>query len=339
MSRLKLWFKPTKYMSHLRMARLYHPIFADHCELVSDANYAQAEIVFLYLEPHDYDSFYRAFPALATKYVIAYCVWEASEIPDSYKRSIQRVQEIWTCSRYCQAAFARHHPCVHYVPHIIARDMTASEDDLHLVKHRIAYDPRLTYFLTIARRWGGHKNVQGLVGAFTRQRHHMPHARLIVKVKAGARPGPYTDPRVIWIAEDCGDAQINALYRLSQVYVSAHRGEGWGLTMSDAMLFGLPVMATGYSGNLEFMNAENSVLFDFVESRIRPEDQYCDYTGDMAWAYPDHDDVAGKFQWMYDALTSDVVASRVRRAADELIRFDQRAVESRILERLHAIRQ
>ena len=37
-------------------------------------------------------------------------------------------------------------------------------------------------------------------------------------------------------------------------YVSLHRSEGLGLTMAEAMYFGKPVIATAYSGNLDFMN-------------------------------------------------------------------------------------
>ena len=45
-----------------------------------------------------------------------------------------------------------------------------------------------------------------------------------------------------------------------------------GRELSEAMAFGNPVVATGYSGNLEFMNGENSFLVNFQESRIRSEE-------------------------------------------------------------------
>ena len=41
-------------------------------------------------------------------------------------------------------------------------------------------------------------------------------------------------------------------------YASLHRSEGFGITMAEAMLLGKPVIATGYSGNLDFMRPENS---------------------------------------------------------------------------------
>jgi len=44
--------------------------------------------------------------------------------------------------------------------------------------------------------------------------------------------------------------------------ISPHRGEGWGLCLSSMMFLGKPTIATNYSGNLQFMNSENSYLVD-----------------------------------------------------------------------------
>jgi glycosyltransferase involved in cell wall biosynthesis len=46
------------------------------------------------------------------------------------------------------------------------------------------------------------------------------------------------------------------LYAEADVYISLHRSEGYGLTIQEAMLHGLPVIATGWSGNMEFMRGE-----------------------------------------------------------------------------------
>ena len=53
-------------------------------------------------------------------------------------------------------------------------------------------------------------------------------------------------------------------------YVSLHRSEGLGLTMAEAMYFGKPVIATAYSGNLDFMTEENSYLVPHTMAEIGP---------------------------------------------------------------------
>ena len=47
------------------------------------------------------------------------------------------------------------------------------------------------------------------------------------------------------------------------IYVSLHRSEGFGLGLAEAMKLGIPTIATAYSGNLDFMNSDNSYLVDF----------------------------------------------------------------------------
>ena len=63
-------------------------------------------------------------------------------------------------------------------------------------------------------------------------------------------------------------ASMSRLIARSDCYVSLHRAEGFGYTMAEAMLAGKPVIATGYSGNLEFMNDDNSFLVAAGRSEV-----------------------------------------------------------------------
>ena len=80
------------------------------------------------------------------------------------------------------------------------------------------------------------------------------------------------------------DNEIKALYREADAYVSLHRAEGYGLTIGDAMSEGIPVITTGYSGNLEFCESMfcRLVAYDLVNighDRLR-------YSSDDIWAEP-----------------------------------------------------
>ena len=79
--------------------------------------------------------------------------------------------------------------------------------------------------------------------------------------------------------------EIDALVQLCDCYVSLHRSEGFGLTMGEAMSHGKPVIATGYSGNMDFMTAANSLI---VRHRLIELDRdHGPYRRGMEWADPD----------------------------------------------------
>jgi glycosyltransferase involved in cell wall biosynthesis len=77
------------------------------------------------------------------------------------------------------------------------------------------------------------------------------------------------------------------LMMAADCYVSLHRSEGFGLTLAEAMACGKPVIATGYSGNLDFMSDDDSFL---VPYRLTTIEQTCGpYKAGYHWADPDLD--------------------------------------------------
>ena len=78
---------------------------------------------------------------------------------------------------------------------------------------------------------------------------------------------------------------LPSLYAGAHVYVTASSGEGWGYPYMEAMASGLPTIATRWSGNLEFMNDENSLLCE-VERLIPAVDPYVGPLPGQQWALP-----------------------------------------------------
>jgi glycosyltransferase involved in cell wall biosynthesis len=144
------------------------------------------------------------------------------------------------------------------------------------------------YFFTIMDAVNPRKNLEALLRVFVRVRSAADNLRLVIKqyrqeLPLGGLPG------VISLGGQLSDGRMAALHRRALAYVSPHRGEAWGLGLSEAMSHGSCVLATGWSGNMEFMDRRNSVLLNFTlkpvgerMSRMLPH-----FQPDMLWAEVD----------------------------------------------------
>jgi glycosyltransferase involved in cell wall biosynthesis len=105
-------------------------------------------------------------------------------------------------------------------------------------------------------------------------------------------------------------ARMAALVASADIVLSLHRSEGFGLLPAQAMLAGKAVVATGWSGNLEYMTGDDSALVDY---RLIPVDDPQGLYGHGRWADPDADQAAEKLA----ALMADAEARRAlgKRAA------------------------
>jgi len=298
-----------------------------------------ADVVILHLEPHNYESIFNSLSKLRTKFVISYCVWEASELPVAYQRSLGLVQEVWTCSEYCLAAIMKCHPRVFRIPHTIERAQASYDLDDVIIRRLICFDPHCYYFLSIGRTHIYRKNLLGLLRTFEAAGSSMPDARLIIKGAPEDAILHSANPRVFYLPVTLSESQINALYKVVDVYVSAHHSEGWGLTLSDAMVFRKPVVATGYSGNLEFMDDNNSFLVRFTENSIRAHETYGLFTTQMKWADPDLNHLQDILVSLYSGRRRNEAAEKAKRALEDSKKYSNDSVKNILLERMQDIQR
>lgn len=215
--------------------------------------------------------------------------WETNSIPSRWKRAFAWVDEIWVYSSFMaeNIGSATPRPVIALPPPVKAPQQSPSPTRLG-VPEGFLFLFVFDYLSTIQR-----KNPVGLIEAFKRAFAPNDGPRLLIKtINAPLRP--LAEEALLWAAHgrdeihvvDCSlsGAERDGLMAACDCYVSLHRAEGFGLTMAEAMAIGKPVIATGYSGNIDFMNAENSFLIDYELCRVGPDCEI--YPADGEWAQP-----------------------------------------------------
>lgn len=230
------------------------------------------------------------------KYVVGYWAWELPQVPADWRHGIPFVHEIWVPSRFTADAvrpIADGRP-VRVVPHPVALRAAVSP-------HASRSDRPFTVLtLFNAASSVARKNPLAAITAFRRAFGDDATTRLIVKTSnAAALPGAVgsiTDALgsshyITLIYRVMSAHEIDGLYQESDVVMSLHRSEGFGLTIAEGMLRGLPVIATDWSGNTDFLTPETGLPVPFrLIPAEDPQDTY--HFPDMSWADADVDAAA-----------------------------------------------
>jgi len=108
-------------------------------------------------------------------------------------------------------------------------------------------------------------------------------------------------PRVLLIEEDLTDGGLKALMLSCDALVAPSRGEGFGLPIAEAMLAGLPVVTTGYGGQMDFCSEENAWLVDY---RFDLAQTHFDLPHSV-WVEPSEEDLARQLRSVFDASPSE----------------------------------
>ncbi|MHB8156621.1 MAG: glycosyltransferase family 4 protein [Desulfocucumaceae bacterium] len=119
------------------------------------------------------------------------------------------------------------------------------------------------------------------------------------RLKEAYRPGWDSAP-VIFFTGDTHPASMVNLYRSCNCFVLPSRGEGLGLPLLEAGSLGMPVIATGWGGQSDFLDSENSFPVEYEMDRV-PYQRHCPYYGpDQRWATPSVKDLRKKMRWVLE---------------------------------------
>lgn len=228
------------------------------------------------------------------KRLVGYWWWELDRMPRGWLPWASLMDEIWVSSRFVHETFLRDLPGkpIRYVPLPVLEPVPsgAGRQDFSLPADRFTV---LAAF-DLSSRWE-RKNPLGAIAAFERAFPDLAQAQLVLKVSGAGQHADQLErlraltarmPNVRIIDGELPAADLAALIRCCDVLLSLHRSEGLGLFIAEAMWLGTPVVATGWSGVLDMLDDDNSMLLRFKMAPVRPSD-YPSVMPGAQWAEPD----------------------------------------------------
>lgn len=157
------------------------------------------------------------------------------------------------------------------------------------------------------------KNPEGAMRAFATAFGDVSDAFLVFKtMRAGGFPDRVASleqlacelgvsDRFIMIHEYLSDVDVYSLTNACDVYLSLHRGEGFGLGVAEAMLLGLPAVVSDYSATKEFCNQSNSIPVPCkIVSPCENQRDHLTYSYVTKWADPDVSFASDALRRLYD---------------------------------------
>ena len=275
------------------------------------------------------------------RYTIGYWFWELAELRDDWVPFFEFVDEVWAASEFLRQAYAARSPVpVVRIPLPIVRPKIPALGRSHfgIPEHAAAF----LYMFDVSSQ-AERKNPFGAIEAFRKAGFERDRAVLVLKFTNAEYDRDAvrrlheaaSGLNVVMLDGYMDRTEIWALLRASDCYLSPHRSEGFGLTMLEAMCLGKPVIATAYSGNTDFMTAENS--FPLPYRLVTLTRDYGPYMRGASWADPDLDEAARLMRLIVEQ--PEVARARGSRAERDIAQERDPSVTGAIVRhRLDAIR-
>jgi glycosyltransferase involved in cell wall biosynthesis len=277
------------------------------------------------------------------RYNIGAWAWELPRFPERWYDRFAYYDEIWVATSFIANALAPISPVpVVRIPPVLTTRAHASRQH---GRRRLGVSPKEFVYLFVFD-FHSHlerKNPLALIDAFKSAFAPSEPVHLVIKcVNADSNPEGFATMSVraqgypisihagYWPSQELRD-----LMAACDAYVSLHRSEGTGLTITDAMALGKPVIATSWSGNTDFMDVSNSfpVRYELVElqENIGP------YRAGETWADPSVEHAAESMRFVFEEREEARVRGQVAKREIET-NYSEEKVANLVQHRLAVIK-
>lgn len=265
------------------------------------------------------------------RYNIAFWLWELEEFPDEWTRYFPFLDEIWTPSEFVSESIRKKTNLpVKTMPYYVT---VITEYKYNRKYFDLPEDKFLFLTMYDMNSVKERKNPNGVIRAF-KEAFSKEDERVGLVVKINGGDTAEVDKikmqlegykNIYFFVENMQKIEVNGLINCADVFVSLHRAEGFGLVMAEAMLLGVPVIATNWSSNVEFMNPDVACM---VEAElVELKEDYGPFKKGNRWAEPDIEQASGYMVRLFeDGEYYNQLKNNAEKYLQEKLSFDRNKI-------------
>jgi len=264
---------------------------------------------------HDCPDRWSSVEAVGRVCVHGYTVAETNSLPLEWQDNLTSVHRLWTASNFNKDIYSEHTP---YPIEIVHHPVDVDRVDQS--QSRLKINGLKSFVILLVVSNFNRKDISAAIRAYARAFRPEDDVTLLVKLPGNSSEKdiqkfiwdpayPELDlnsdklPQIVFLAANLSTEDIFALYALSDLVISTERAKGFDLICAEAMAANKPVIAVGWSANLEFMNTENSILLDPLPKLVPAEDCLVSahhLYGASKWSSFSIDDLCEAMRWIRD---------------------------------------
>lgn len=255
--------------------------------------------------------------------VVGAWAWELEHLPAYWSNGFRYVDEIWALSAFTAGAITR----AGSVPTRVVAPVVHVPGSVSPRRDEFGIDPDVFTVLALTDVLSSplRKNPLGAVKAFRAAFSDDPKAQMIVKLRNLDR-NPKFQHELSEAVAGAGNIRVmeNVLSReeilslimSADALISLHRSEGFCLPLAEAMSLGVPTVATGWSGNMDFMDESTAMLVPFELTPVSGTDPFYGTVPGAVWAEPSIEGAADALRCLKQSPSlRQTISSRAREVA------------------------